>query len=128
MALNPRNTSTLAFMGVLISHGGEWDRGVAIAQRSMELNPHHPGWYHFPRFFDHYRKREFDQALETTKRLNMPQDFWTHATIAAPCGRLGRRRRPAPPSKRSALSCPASATSWGRPWNGGSWTRLSSSR
>jgi serine/threonine protein kinase/tetratricopeptide (TPR) repeat protein len=89
MALNPRNTSTLAFMGVLISHGGEWDRGVAIAQRSMELNPHHPGWYHFPRFFDQYRKREFDQALETTKRMNMPQDFWTHAATAATCGRLG---------------------------------------
>ena len=91
MALNPRNTSTLAFMGVLISHGGEWDRGVEIAQRSMELNPHHPGWYHFPRFFDHYRKGEFDQALETTKRMNMPQDFWTHATTAAACGRLGRK-------------------------------------
>ena len=91
MALNPRNTSTLAFMGVLISHGGEWDRGVGITQRSMELNPHHPGWYHFPRFFDHYRKREFDQALETTKRMNMPEDFWTHATTAAACGRLGRK-------------------------------------
>jgi len=91
MALNPRNTSTLAFMGVLISHGGEWDRGIGIMQRSMELNPHHPGWYHFPQFFDHYRKREFDQALETTKRMNMPQDFWTHAVTAAACGRLGRK-------------------------------------
>ena len=91
MALNPRNTSALAFMGVLISHGGEWDRGVEIAQRAMELNPHHAGWYHFPRFFDHYRKREFDQALETTKRLNMPEDFWTHAVTAAACGRLGRK-------------------------------------
>ena len=90
MALNPRNTSTLAFMGVLISHGGDWDRGVGIVQRSMELNPHHPGWYHFPRFFDQYRKREFEQALETTKRMNMPEDFWTHATTAAACGRLGR--------------------------------------
>jgi TolB-like protein/Tfp pilus assembly protein PilF len=91
MALNPRNTSALAFMGVLISHGGEWDRGVGIMRRSMELNPHHPGWYHFPQFFDHYRKREFDQALATTKRMNMPEDFWTHAVTAAACGRLGRR-------------------------------------
>jgi hypothetical protein len=91
MALNPRNTSALAFMAVLISHGGEWDRGVGIMRRSMELNPHHPGWYLFPQFFDHYRKREFDEALETTKRMNMPQDFWTHATTAAACGRLGRK-------------------------------------
>jgi TolB-like protein/Tfp pilus assembly protein PilF len=90
MALNPRNTSALAFMGVLISHGGEWDRGVEIVQRSMALNPHHPGWYHFPRFFDQYRKREFEQALATAKRMNMPEDFWTHAVTAAACGRLGR--------------------------------------
>jgi len=91
MALNPRNTSALAFMGVLISHGGEWDRGVEIMQRSMELNPHHPGWYHFPRFFDQYRKREFEQALATAKRVNMPEDFWTHAVTAAASGRLGRK-------------------------------------
>ena len=91
MALNPRNTSALAFMGVLISHGGEWDRGVEIMQRSMELNPHHPGWYHFPRFFDHYRKREFEQALATAKQMNMPEDFWTHAVTAAASGRLGRK-------------------------------------
>jgi len=90
MALNPRNTSTVALMGVLISYSGEWDRGVGIMRRSMELNPHHAGWYHFPLFFDHYRKREFDQALETTKRINMPEFFWTHSAIAAASGRLGR--------------------------------------
>ena len=91
MALNPRNTSALAFMGVLISHGGEWDRGVEIMQRSMELNPHHPGWYLFPRFFDQYRKREFEQALATAKQMNMPEDFWTHAVTAAASGWLGRK-------------------------------------
>ena len=77
-------------MGMLISHGGDWDRGVGIVQRSMELNPHHPGWYRLPQFFDRSRKGEFNQALATTKRMNMPEDFWTHATTAAACGRLGR--------------------------------------
>ncbi len=76
-------------MGVLISHSGDWDRGIDIVRRSMELNPHHPGWYHFPQFFDHYRKREFDQALATAKRINMPEDFWMHAVTAAASGRLG---------------------------------------
>jgi TolB-like protein/cytochrome c-type biogenesis protein CcmH/NrfG len=92
MALNPRNTSTVALMGLLISHSGEWERGVEIVRRSMALNPHHPGWYHFPQFFDHYRKGEFDQALQTAKRLNMPEDFWVHAVTAAVCGRLGRKQ------------------------------------
>ena len=89
MTLNPRNTSTVALMGVLISHSGEWERGCEITRRAMALNPHHAGWYHFPEFFDHYRKGEFDRALETAKRLNMPDDFWVHAVIAAASGRLG---------------------------------------
>ena len=91
MSLNPRNTSTVALMGVLISYSGEWDRGTDIMRRSMELNPHHAGWYHFPLFFDHYRRREFDEALDTTKRINMPEFFWTHAAAAAASGRLGRK-------------------------------------
>jgi len=98
MTLNPRNTSTVALMGVLISHSGEWERGCEITRGAMALNPHHPGWYYFPELFDHYRKSELDQALETAKRLNMPGDFWVHAVTAAVCGRLGRREE-----ARSAL-------------------------
>jgi TolB-like protein/cytochrome c-type biogenesis protein CcmH/NrfG len=89
MALNPRNTSTAALMGVLISHSGEWERGCEITRGAMALNPHHPGWYRFPLFFDHYRKHEYQEALETTKQLNMPEDFWVHAVAAAASGRLG---------------------------------------
>jgi serine/threonine protein kinase/tetratricopeptide (TPR) repeat protein len=91
IALNPRNTSTVALMGVLISHSGEWERGCEITRGAMALNPHHPGWYQFPFFFDQYRKGEFEQALETTKRLNMPEDFWVHVVTAAAAGRLGRK-------------------------------------
>jgi tetratricopeptide (TPR) repeat protein len=91
LALNPRNTSTVALIGVLISHSGEWERGCEITRGAMAKNPHFPGWYHFPQFFDHYRKHEFDQALQTTKRLNMPEDFWVHAVTAAVSGQLGRK-------------------------------------
>jgi TolB-like protein/tetratricopeptide (TPR) repeat protein len=91
MALNPRNTNTAATMAMLIAFGGEWDRGVEITRGAMALNPHHPGWYHFAPFYDHYRKGEYEQALETAKRINMPEFFWTHYVTAAVCGRLGRR-------------------------------------
>jgi hypothetical protein len=81
----------VALIGVLISHSGEWERGCEITRGAMAKNPHFPGWYHFPQFFDHYRKHEFDQALQTTKRLNMPEDFWVHAVTAAVSGQLGRK-------------------------------------
>jgi TolB-like protein/Flp pilus assembly protein TadD len=91
MSLNPRNTSTVATMAMLFAFGGEWERGVEITRGAMALNPHHPGWYHFVAFYDHYRKREYEEALETTKRINMPEFFWTHVVTAAVCGRLGQR-------------------------------------
>jgi TolB-like protein/class 3 adenylate cyclase len=91
MSLNPLNTSTAAIVATLIAFGGEWDRGVEITRGAMSLNPHHPGWYHFTLFYDQFRKREYEKALETTKRINMPEFVWTHFTTAAVCGRLGRR-------------------------------------
>ncbi|MGH9603202.1 MAG: hypothetical protein ACRD24_12530, partial [Terriglobales bacterium] len=76
---------------MLIAYGGEWERGVEITRGAMALNPHHPGWYHFTLFWDHFRKHEYEEALETTKRINMPEVFWTYVVTAAVCGRLGRR-------------------------------------
>jgi len=91
MSLNPLNTSTAAIVATLIAFGGEWDRGMEITRGAMALNPHHQGWYHFTVFWDQYRKHEYEKALETTKRINMPEFLWTHFVTAAVCGRLGRR-------------------------------------
>jgi TolB-like protein len=91
MTLNPRNTSTVATMAMLVAFCGDWERGCEITRGAMALNPHHPGWYHFALFYNHYRKREYEVALETAKRINMPEFFWTHFVTAAVCGRLGRR-------------------------------------
>ncbi len=91
MSLNPRNTSTVATMAMLIAFSGEWERGVEITRKAMVLNPHHPGWYHFAPFYNHFRKGEYEEALETAKRINMPEFFWSHFVTAAVCGRLGRR-------------------------------------
>jgi TolB-like protein len=92
ISLNPRNTNTSATMAVLIATNGDCDRGADLARRAMALNPHHPGWYHMPVCLDHYVKREFEEALRTAKRINMPQFIWTHFVIAAASGRLGRRQ------------------------------------
>src|SRR5215472_14408431 len=42
IALNPRNSHTRAYLGLLIAFSGEWDRGLALVQRAMALNPHFP--------------------------------------------------------------------------------------
>ena len=90
MSLNPRDGTTLAYMAIMIAFSGDWERGVALAQRAIELNRHHPGWYHLVLFHHHYRKDEYEAALQTAKKINMPEFHWRHLTAAAACGMLGR--------------------------------------
>jgi TolB-like protein/Flp pilus assembly protein TadD len=90
MTLNPRDGTTLAWMAIMIAFSGDWERGVALTQRAIELNRHHPGWYHNVAFHHHYRKREYEAALLAAKRINMPEFHWMHLMTAASCGMLGR--------------------------------------
>ena len=90
MSLNPRDGTTLAYMAIMIAFSGDWERGVALAQRAIELNRHHPGWYHLVIFHHHYRKGEYQAALQTAKKINMPEFHWMQLMTAAACGMLGR--------------------------------------
>ena len=98
MALNPRNTNTLAWMGLLFTHLGEYDRGLAIVERAMTLNPHFPRWYHFAHFVAHYEHGEYGEALRAARRINLPELLWSHWSVAIACGQPAARTRHAPPS------------------------------
>jgi TolB-like protein/cytochrome c-type biogenesis protein CcmH/NrfG len=90
MSLNSRDGTTLAYMAIMIAFSGDWERGVALTQRAIELNRHHPGWYHNIAFHHHYRKGEYEAALQAAKKINMPEFHWMHLMTAAACGMLGR--------------------------------------
>jgi len=72
IALNPMDGFTAAYLGFLIAYAGDWERGCALSERARRLNPHHPGWYWFPSFFDAYRKRDYRGALDVALKVNMP--------------------------------------------------------
>jgi len=91
MALNPCNSHTRAYLGLLIAFSGEWDRGLALVQRAMALNPHLPDWVYLPYFYNHYRKGEYQTALQIAKKINMPEDPWPQMGIAAACGQLNHQ-------------------------------------
>lgn len=73
--LNPRDTQTLAMLGILTSYSGNWDQGVQLSKRAMELNRDHPGWYRFSTFFNEYRQFNYEAALAIALRINTP-DYW----------------------------------------------------
>ncbi len=90
VALNPLDGNTKAYMGNLIAYAGDWDRGLALAEEALKLNPHHPGWYRYPKFWGHYRKHEYQEALSIARMINMPGYFYHHSTLACVLGQLGR--------------------------------------
>ena len=92
MELNPRDSNTLAILGLLIVHACEFDRGAAITQRAMDLNPHHAGWYHFAPLWRDFKAGEYEKALSHANQINMPELFWQYLAVASICGHLGRGR------------------------------------
>jgi TolB-like protein len=91
LTLNPRNTEALAHLAMLFVFTRDFERGVNLARRAMDLNPHHAGWYHVALVWDHFRKGEYEQALEEESRINIPGLFWQPLAVAACCGLLGRQ-------------------------------------
>jgi TolB-like protein len=89
LTLNPFNTSSIAYVGMVLAYAGEWDRGAEIVERAIALNPHSPGWVHFVLATNHYRKGEFDKALVQAKRSTLNQMAWTPLCVAVAAGQLG---------------------------------------
>jgi TolB-like protein/predicted Zn-dependent protease len=88
-ALNPWHTTTMSYIGTLLAYAGEWDRGVAIVEKAIDLNPNHPGWVHYTLATNHYRVGAFEAALVEAKRSSQAQYVWTPLCIAVAAGQLG---------------------------------------
>jgi serine/threonine-protein kinase len=87
--LNPLS-SAAAFMGVLLALSGDWDRGISLIRRAIDLNPQHFKILHHAVFIDHYRRGEYEAALNHAKQSNLPYYVGTVLLTAAAAGQLGR--------------------------------------
>ena len=95
VALNRADGALHAFVGMLIALAGDWDRGCAVVDAAIQLNPHHPGWYWLTSVFNTYRKRDYRASAGAALRINMPGYFWGPATSAAALGQLGEHAQKA---------------------------------
>ncbi|MEJ2048042.1 MAG: hypothetical protein P8X92_09430, partial [Dehalococcoidia bacterium] len=88
--LNPNAPALTGFLGWLLALYGEWERGLAILKKGMELNPHYPGWFHMAPFFSLYLQERYEEAYQEAQLFQMPQLFWDPLLRAAVLGRLER--------------------------------------
>jgi TolB-like protein len=93
LALNRMDSSTAAILGNMIAYAGDWEYGLGIVERAMQLNPHHAGWYHYVAFCDAYRKHDYHGALASALKVNMPAYHWPHVYLAAVYGQLDEQQR-----------------------------------
>ncbi len=95
LALNPNSPMLIGYLGWLLALYGEWDRGLAILGKGMELNPHYPGWFHMAPYFYFYLQSRYAEALQEAQHFQMVQFFWDPLLRAAVLGQMGRKREAA---------------------------------
>ena len=91
----PNSPLLIGYLGWLLALYGEWDRGLVILGKGMELNPHYPGWFHMAPYFYFYHQGRYMEALQEAQQFQMPQFFWDPLLRAAALGQLGREREAA---------------------------------
>jgi TolB-like protein/tetratricopeptide (TPR) repeat protein len=115
--LNPNDPEILAEVGHYLSYMGEFARGIELSKRAIQLNPLHPGWYHFSFARLHYHQRRYEDMLVDIQRISMPNFYWTHLLDAAALGQLGRAEASRSLALMHAAKPGVSAVTEMRKWN-----------
>jgi tetratricopeptide (TPR) repeat protein len=115
--LNPTDPEILAEIGHYLSFMGEFERGIELSRRAQELNPLHPGWYHFSFARWHYHQRKYEETLVDVQRISLPRFYWTHLLAAAALGQLGRKEAAASLAMMKQVKPGISAAAEMRKWN-----------
>ena len=72
LELNSNDGTTLGLLGLYVSWSGDWERGLAMLQRSKELNPNYPDYYHLVTGSAQLAAGDAQQALKELLRANLP--------------------------------------------------------
>ncbi|MDJ0889217.1 MAG: hypothetical protein QNI89_18095 [Desulfobacterales bacterium] len=91
LQLGPQTLFMLDEIGVLLTLLGEWERGPALIDTAIRLNPFHTNTVYYATWLRFLRRGHYDSALRETLKLNRTALFWDHLARAATYGLLGRR-------------------------------------
>jgi adenylate cyclase len=91
IALNPNAPYIVGVAGWHMTLYGEWDRGLALLQKGMKLNPYHPSWFHLAFFMYHYHRGEYEKAYAEALRFNFPDLYLDPLIRAVSIINLGRQ-------------------------------------
>ena len=91
VALNPNSPYIIGVAGWHLVLYGEWERGLALLERGMILNPYFPSWFHLAIYMNYYRLEDWENAFAEAMKFNYPDLFWDPLIRAAALGQMGRK-------------------------------------
>lgn len=91
LCLAPHRPDNLAVVGMHLALAGQWERGLALVQEAMDLNPFHPSWYHLAFSLHHLHFGCYHEALAAIGRFARLDFFPFQINLAVIHGHLGNR-------------------------------------
>jgi serine/threonine protein kinase len=89
--LAPNNAMWLVIMGLYHIQRENFEEGVPMVTRAIELfTPHPPAWVRMATFLDHYAHGRYEEALAEIQATDLGDDFRMPLFLAAAYGQLGR--------------------------------------
>jgi adenylate cyclase len=90
IATNPNAAFMAGCASFWLCLAGEYDRGIELLQKSIELNPLFPSWMHAGPYFYNMHHGNFEAALHHANEFGLPDFFWGPLIRAAVLGLVGR--------------------------------------
>ena len=89
LRLGPNTLYFLDGIGYLMTLLGDWERGPALIEKVMQLNPFYNNVVHYALWLNYLRQDDFINAHQETLKLNRPALFWDHLARASSYGLIG---------------------------------------
>ena len=90
--LAPYDAEILATLACMIADSGQWERGLALAEKANTLNADAAvGWYHHTLYYYHYLKGDYERALEFRRLHPDQQAIHAYIEYIPVYGQLGRK-------------------------------------
>lgn len=90
LALNPNSLFFMDVIGYYLVLLGEWERGVALINKAIHMNPFYRVYVHFATWLNWFRKKEYQRAYQELDFTLGTGNFWDPLTRAATLGQLGK--------------------------------------
>jgi tetratricopeptide (TPR) repeat protein len=91
LPLTPNDPTALGTWGNWLAFSGYWEQGRALAEKALALAPtSHPRWWWWVVAKDHYRKGEYEKALEAFQRSYVEEHWLSQLQMAYTLPHLGK--------------------------------------